>query len=264
MDPRPAGLRFNTASRAHLRSARPWHPLAHITRELPRAIEGGVAELHLPACPRVLDLGCAELPYRSLFPADTDYVGADLPGNPHATVEIAPDGTVAVESASFDAVLSTQVLEHVAEPSTYLAECARALRPGGRLLLSTHGIMLWHPDPVDYWRWTLSGLERPIGEAGLEVTSRRGVMGLTATGLQLVQDGVLGHLPRVLRPVVALVMQTAARVVDHLETPTSKTYNALVYLVVAEKPAQGGQAAPSTSKQAWTSASPSEPGRGDT
>lgn len=41
------------------------------------------------------------------------------------------------ESGSFDLVLSHAVIEHVAEPDRYLAECRRVLAPGGRLYLQT-------------------------------------------------------------------------------------------------------------------------------
>lgn len=228
-------LHFNTDSRAHLRSSPPWHPLAHIIRVLPKAIGEAVATIDLPAQPRILDLGCADLPYRSLFPTDAEYVGADLPGNEHATVAMTDEGLVPVESGSFDLVVSTQVLEHVAEPSVYLRECHRTLRPGGQLLLTTHGIMTWHPDPVDYWRWTLSGLHKQLRAAGLTPVSSSGIMGLSATGVQLFQDGVLGRLPRWLRPGFVLLTQTLVRLLDRIESPTSKTYNALVYLVIAEK-----------------------------
>ena len=40
-------------------------------------------------------------------------------------------------SASFDAVVIHQVLHFVEEPADVLAEAARVLRPGGRLLLTT-------------------------------------------------------------------------------------------------------------------------------
>lgn len=40
-------------------------------------------------------------------------------------------------SASFDAVLSHAVIEHVADAAAYLRECARVLRPGGWMYLST-------------------------------------------------------------------------------------------------------------------------------
>jgi SAM-dependent methyltransferase len=221
--------------RADVRSLPRWHRLAYIARALPL----GIAELagDLPPAQRVLDYGCADIPYRGLFPASADYVAADLPGNPRATVQIAADGTIPVEDGSCDVVLSTQVLEHVEEPALYLSECFRVLRPGGRLLLTTHGMMVWHPDPVDYWRWTCEGLRRAVGDAGLEVRRFEGIMGLGATGLQFFQDAALGKLPGPLRPAFALVMQALIGLVDRLEGAESKRMNALVFGLVAEKPA---------------------------
>jgi SAM-dependent methyltransferase len=184
----------------------------------------------------VLDYGCADTPYRRFFAADVDYIAADLPGNPAATLEIAPDGTVPLADGSVDAVLSTQVLEHVTDPGLYLAECVRVLRPGGRLLLSTHGLMVYHPDPEDYWRWTCAGLRRAVEQAGLEVVRFEGIMGLAATGLQLVQDAWYWRLPRLLRPLLALVLQSAIKVADRLEPRESRDRNALVFALVARKP----------------------------
>ena len=229
--------RFNAARPRDLHAPPPpWHRLAFIVRALPRRIEALTRDLHVPAGGRVLDLGCGDLQYRQCFAAGVDVVGADLPGNPLATVEIAPDGTVPLADASFDAVLSTQVLEHVADPGVYLAECFRVLRPGGRLLLTTHGIMVYHPDPVDFWRWTCAGLERSIGQAGFEVLRREGIMGLAATGLQLFQDAIYYRLPMVLRPVLAFVLQSLMRVADRWERPESRDLNALVFAVLARKP----------------------------
>lgn len=184
----------------------------------------------------MLDYGCAETPYRRFFPSSVHYIAADLPGNPDATATINEDGTLPVEDASVDAVLSTQVLEHVLDPELYLRECYRVLRPGGRLLLSTHGLMVYHPDPDDYWRWTCAGLRHAITRAGLTVVLFEGIMGLSASGLQLLQDGVYPRLPAVLRPLAALVFQTLIAIADRLERPSSRDLNALVFALVAVKP----------------------------
>jgi len=49
-------------------------------------------------------------------------------------------GPLPVAGASADLVIALDVLEHVFDPPGFLAECARVLGPGGRLLLSTPNI----------------------------------------------------------------------------------------------------------------------------
>jgi len=75
---------------------------------------------------------------------------------------------VAAPDNSFDVVISTQVLEHVVQPENYLRECLRLLRPGGKLILTTHGIFADHPCPFDLHRWTADGLALLCRNSGFE------------------------------------------------------------------------------------------------
>ncbi len=68
-----------------------------------------------------------------------------------------------------DAVLLCEVLEHVAEPATLLAEARRVLKPGGRGVITVPFLNQAHPDPDDFQRWTDTGLTRLLSEAGLTV-----------------------------------------------------------------------------------------------
>jgi SAM-dependent methyltransferase len=136
---------------------------------------------------RVLDVGCGDRPYRELFP---NAVGFDVPGNPHAELHGSIDA-IPVDDASFDVVLCLQVLEHVPDPATAVRELHRVVRPGGRVLLTTHGVYPFHPNPDDLWRWTHQGLERLFLTNGewASVTVHAGA-GTAATTGMLVAHGL--------------------------------------------------------------------------
>ena len=220
------------------------HPLRHVILQLDRTIRDLGRGLQLRPGMRLLDYGCGDGYYRTLAPPGVDYVGADLAGNANASAELNADGTLPFPDAEFDAVLSTQVLEHVAEPHRYLAECHRVLRPGGRMLLSTHGIMVHHRDPVDYWRWTHEGLRTVVAAAGFEIVEFRGVVGLAATALQLFLFATYVHVPGWLRPCFAAVMQQLVAFFDWMHSDESRAREALVFALVARKPADGRSAGP--------------------
>ncbi|MDQ5821326.1 MAG: class I SAM-dependent methyltransferase, partial [Actinomycetota bacterium] len=95
----------------------------------------------------------------------SEYVGVDVPGNPDADLEGTIE-SIPVADASFDIVLCSQVLEHCSDPAQGVRELRRVVAPGGRVLVSTHGVQVYHPAPDDLWRWTHAGLERLFAENG--------------------------------------------------------------------------------------------------
>ncbi len=118
---------------------------------------------------RLLDYGCGGSPYREIFKADK-YIRADYVDCGNLDCLIPSDGKLAFPDNSVDTVLSTQVLEHVFSPRTYLEEAFRVLKPGGKLVLTTHGVWEDHGCPYDFRRWTYDGLRRELEEAGFAVT----------------------------------------------------------------------------------------------
>jgi SAM-dependent methyltransferase len=211
-------------------------PFGIVARRLRAVVGDLVTEAALPAGAVVVDYGCADMPYRDLLPG-VDYRGVDLPGNPKATVELTADGRVPLPDGTADLVLSTQVLEHVRDPRLYLEECARLLRPGGTLVLSTHGIMYLHRDPTDYWRWTCDGLALVVEDAGLEVGEVRGVLGLAGAALQLLQPVIVRRLPRPLRVGVVALFQVLIASTERVTSEVGRRENGLVLAVRATKPA---------------------------
>jgi SAM-dependent methyltransferase len=128
-------------------------------------LRGALENFRSDAPLRVLDYGCGGSPYRSLFP-NADYKRADCVDVPGLDYVFGDDEKIAAADGSFDLVLSTQVLEHVRHPQWYLREAYRLLKPGGSIVLSTHGLFEEHGAPVDYRRWTLEGLFCELEDAG--------------------------------------------------------------------------------------------------
>jgi len=117
----------------------------------------------------LFDYGSGGGPYRSLFQGIPQYVRADVTPGPNVDRQLPPSGLTDEPADVYDAILSTQVLEHVPDPGAYLRESWRILRPGGRLLLTTHGMFEEHGCPYDFHRWTAVGLENAIRAAGFEL-----------------------------------------------------------------------------------------------
>jgi SAM-dependent methyltransferase len=128
--------------------------------EQARLLEGG---------DRILDVGAGEAPYRELF-GEHQYLTLDRLDTPHSgAVDIHGDAdSIPVADGSFDAVLCTQVLEHVPDPGSVLREFRRVLRRGGRLIATVP--LLWeeHETPYDYYRYTRYGAEHLLRSAGFD------------------------------------------------------------------------------------------------
>ena len=228
--------RYCLAERADRRHVRRSHRFAYVLREVDRALRVALSECAIGPDATVVDYGCGNKPYAELFSGHR-YLGADLPGNVVADVEISAHGGLPLPCGSADLVISTQVLEHVGDPALYLRECARVLVPHGRLVVSTHGLMFHHPDPEDYWRWTPAGLRRALSESGLEVEWLRGVVGTPAFGIQLASDGLYYKLGSRMRPPLSLATNSLMAVVDSMTSRESKDANAVVIVAQATIPA---------------------------
>ena len=105
--------------------------------------EFGVALGHLDGVERVLEIGAGTGAFGRLV-SDSAYVGLEL--NAAAAdravasgVDVRPESLhdhATSGAGLYDAVVSFQVLEHVPAVGSFIRECRRCLRPGGRLIVS--------------------------------------------------------------------------------------------------------------------------------
>ncbi len=119
---------------------------------------------------RLLDIGCGNKPYKSLFPHVTEFFGCDVVQSSLNRVDLLCFAdNIPLPDQSFDVVLCTQTIEHVANFQGLLREANRLLKPGGTLFLS--GPMYWyhHEAPYDFHRFTLYGFRYDVEQAGFIV-----------------------------------------------------------------------------------------------
>lgn len=118
----------------------------------------------------VLDMGCGVRPFESdiLTYADS-YTGVDWSNTLHGLqADIAADlnEVLPIASASFDHVVSFEVMEHLRAPQMMLAEAFRVLKPGGTITVSTPFQWWVHEAPWDHYRYTCFGLRHLFEQAG--------------------------------------------------------------------------------------------------
>ena len=156
-------------------------------------------------------------------------------------MSIRPDGHIELQDGSVDAVISTQVLEHVPDVQRYFSEAMRVLRPGAPMYLSTHGDWVLHRIPTDFRRWTIDGLRYECEWAGFEIESIDPAVGILASSTHLrtmVLHGVLKKAPllRWLRPLVYLASNLRMGFEDKITPASVMASHPQLIIVVARKP----------------------------
>lgn len=123
----------------------------------------------------VLDAGAGEGRFFEEF-SHTKYIGIDLAVGDldwdYQKLDVIGDLIFQPFSDnSFDAVLCTQVLEHVKEPKKVIQNIYRILKPGGKLFLSVPQSWHQHQKPNDFYRYTSFGLDYLMTQAKFGVQS---------------------------------------------------------------------------------------------
>jgi SAM-dependent methyltransferase len=208
------------------------HPLLHALKDFSQKIKNENAK-------KILDLGCGVKPYESLFPAVEKYVGFDV--EPHPRVDVTGfNWDLPFEDNEFDALISTQVLEHTAKVRETVTEIRRVVKSGGLIYISVPLTFPEHGIPYDFYRFTRYGLMEVFRD--FEIISLTPHNGYLATLIRL-WNAFLNYIPGArffLWPVflvnnlVALCFDAVAKALSHLPYPLIKEAYDKVYMGMTE------------------------------
>jgi SAM-dependent methyltransferase len=208
------------------------HFEALIEREVARVAES------LPQGTCVLDAGAGEGRHARYFRRHR-YVGVDLGVGDaawdYSRLDVVADlAALPFRAGCFDACLNIVTLEHVPNPRAVLAEIARTLAPGGRLLLVVPQEWEVHQAPHDYFRFTRHGIRLLLEETGfrnIEIRPAGGFFRLLARRLL----NALQFFPPPLMPVAALFLAPPALLFPALDFLDRDRNFTLGYVCHAQK-----------------------------
>jgi 2-polyprenyl-3-methyl-5-hydroxy-6-metoxy-1,4-benzoquinol methylase len=145
----------------------------------------------------VYDLGCGNGSFLSLFqgrgwrlygsdfsPTGIEIAKETFPGIVFCLADAeSPDGCLLEDVGAAEVVISTEVIEHLYDPRSFIRTCYKLLRPGGRLILTTpfngyfknlllaitgkldeHFTVLWDHGHIKFW--SKRTIQVPLTEAG--------------------------------------------------------------------------------------------------
>jgi SAM-dependent methyltransferase len=179
----------------------------------------------LEAAPRstaVLDVGCAEQPFRALIESSGQhYVGMDVVQNTARSVDIVSTLEDAPSpERPFDLVLCTEVLEHVADIDAAFAGLRRLTASGGAIVMTVPFVFPLHMEPYDFRRLTSHGLQRLAADHGFAVEASVPLGRLPEVLATLIADASILPVSRsaIARAKVVLLRMAAATLVRLLDS----------------------------------------------
>jgi SAM-dependent methyltransferase len=144
---------------------------------------------------KLLDLGAGMVPFYGVYKDKVNENicidwGNSLHTNPHLDVVADLNQPFPLSDNTFDSILCTDVLEHIADPFAFMQETARVLKPGGNLMLMVPFFYWLHETPHDYYRYTEFALRKMCADNHLEVVELKAYGGYLEVLFDLINKGL--------------------------------------------------------------------------
>lgn len=149
----------------------------------------------------LLDLGCGKLPYSGFYESGFDHVvRADIEQRTDQLDVLASLEKLPFADNSADAILLSEVIEHVPDDRQAFREMSRVLAPGGFLILTAPFMYRMHEMPFDFRRYTEIGLRQQLEDTNFEIVCLRrrgGLLSLLATLTGQLFHGFMSSLTQI-------------------------------------------------------------------
>jgi SAM-dependent methyltransferase len=179
----------------------------------------------LPAGSRLLSIGAGgEIGTRIVQSRDRlDIQQLDI--DPNRGADIVADLCTWQAPEPFDAIICSEVLEHVKAPHLAVANMFASLRPGGKLILTAPFTLPIHAAPNDFFRYTRYGLEVLLSEFSSVTIEDRNTWAeaLGVLAVRMVRKRKSRVLGAAVVPVVVAaspILKTLGRLMPANEMPT--------------------------------------------
>lgn len=118
---------------------------------------------------KCMDFGCGEKPYEQLF-STTEYIGVEIECDNKKSGIVYYDGKrLPFKDNYFDAIICSQVLEHIPNIEEIMSEFHRVLKIGGYVLVTVPFTYPEHLKPFDFRRFSSYGIKNLMQAKGFKV-----------------------------------------------------------------------------------------------
>lgn len=123
---------------------------------------------------KMLDLGAGRGKYKNELKKNAaEYVAFDMVEGDNIDV-VGDAENLPFADETFNTIVCTQVLEHVARPWLVASQISRVLKVGGICVITAPFINPFHSDPNDYYRYTPEGLKSLLPKEEFEIIESGG------------------------------------------------------------------------------------------